>query len=107
IDPSKCYRYVWVCLSFPTRRSSDLIACWFVYRYERQQGAAKRQVSEAHAETEVRFLSEALKQTRLVRGYNMEEFEQTLFSRHMEDRKSTRLNSSHVKRSYAVFFMKK
>ncbi len=60
------------------------IACWFVYRYERQQGATKRQISEAHADSEVRFLSESLKQTRLVRGYNMEEFEQSLFSRHLD-----------------------
>lgn len=59
-------------------------ACWFVYRYERQQGTKKRQVAEAHAETEVRFLAEALKQTRLVRGYNMEDFEQTLFQRHLD-----------------------
>lgn len=60
------------------------IACWVVYRYERQQGANKRRVSEAHAETEIRFLAEALKQTRLVRGYNMEEFELGLFNRHLE-----------------------
>ncbi len=71
------------------------MACWYVYRFERQQGAEKRQISEAHAETEVRFLSEALKQTRLVRGYNMEEFEQTLFNKHLErmtdqDRKGRR-----------------
>jgi ABC-type multidrug transport system fused ATPase/permease subunit len=60
------------------------LACWFVYRYERREGTLKRQVAEAHAETEVRFLSEALKQTRLVRGYGMEEFEQTLFNKHLE-----------------------
>ncbi len=59
-------------------------ACWFVYRYEKLQGAQKRQIAEAHAETEVRFLSESLKQTRLVRGYNMEEFENALFSKHLE-----------------------
>jgi len=60
------------------------IACWFAFRHERQQGIRRRQIAEAHAETEVRFLAESLKQTRLVRGYNMEEFEQTLFSRHLE-----------------------
>ncbi|SFH69450.1 ABC-type multidrug transport system, ATPase and permease component [Planctomicrobium piriforme] len=60
------------------------VACWFVYRYERQQGSKKRQISESHADTEVRFLAEALKQTRLVRGYSMEDFEQTLFNRHLE-----------------------
>ncbi|WP_437226725.1 ATP-binding cassette domain-containing protein [Planctomicrobium sp. SH661] len=59
------------------------VACWFVFRYERKQGLTKRLISESHAETEVRFLAEGLKQTRLVRGYNMEEFEQTLFNRHL------------------------
>lgn len=58
-------------------------ACWFVFRYERKQGITKRQIADAHAETEVRFLAEALKQTRLVRGYNMEEFEQGLFNQHL------------------------
>lgn len=59
------------------------VACWFVFRYERRQGITKRQIAESHADTEVRFLAEGLKQTRLVRGYNMEEFEQTLFNRHL------------------------
>ncbi|HWL09792.1 MAG TPA: ABC transporter ATP-binding protein, partial [Planctomicrobium sp.] len=59
------------------------IACWYVFRFERKQGAQRRQIAESHAETEARFLSEALKQTRLVRGYNMEEFEQSLFNRHL------------------------
>src|SRR5690606_36325036 len=35
-------------------------------------------------------LAEALKQTRLVRGYNMEEFELALFNRHLE-----RMTSEH------------
>jgi len=59
------------------------VACCFVFRYERKQGVIRRQIAESHAETEVRFLAEGLKQTRLVRGYNMEEFEQTLFNRHL------------------------
>jgi len=59
------------------------VACCFVFRYERKQGIIRRQIAESHAETEVRFLAEGLKQTRLVRGYNMEEFEQTLFNRHL------------------------
>lgn len=63
---------------------APVAACWVVYRYERQQGASRRRVAESHAETEVRFLAEALKQTRLVRGYNMEEFELGLFNRHLE-----------------------
>lgn len=66
------------------------IGCWFIFRYERKQGIVRRQIAEAHAETEVRFLAEALKQTRLVRGYNMEEFQLALFNRHLE-----RMTSEH------------
>src|SRR5690606_31198524 len=58
------------------------VACWFVFRYEQKQGINRRRISESYADTEVRFLAEALKQTRLVRGYNMEEFEQSLFNQH-------------------------
>ncbi len=58
-------------------------ACWWVYRYERQRGAARRLLAESHAETEARFLADGLKQTRLVRGYNMEAFEETLFENHL------------------------
>jgi ATP-binding cassette, subfamily B, bacterial len=59
-------------------------ACWWFYRYERSRGAAQRQLAEAHAETELRFVAEELKQTRLVRGYNMEEFERSLFEKHLQ-----------------------
>lgn len=58
-------------------------ACWWVYRYERQRGAAQRLLADSHAETEARFLADGLKQTRLVRGYNMETFEETLFENHL------------------------
>ncbi len=58
-------------------------ACWWVYRYERQRGAAQRLLADSHAETESRFLADGLKQTRLVRGYNMESFEEALFENHL------------------------
>lgn len=58
-------------------------ACWWVYRYERQRGAAQRLLMESYAESEARFLADGLKQTRLVRGYNMEQFEETLFENHL------------------------
>lgn len=59
------------------------LACWAIYRYEQRKAAKEQQLSEAHAETEVRFLAEGLKQTRLVRGYNMEDFEQVIFEKHL------------------------
>lgn len=58
-------------------------ACWLVYRYERERGATQRQLAEAHAETESRFLADGLRQTRLVRGYNIENFEANLFESHL------------------------
>lgn len=60
------------------------VACWWMHQHERHRGAAARQLGEAHAETEVRFLADALRKTRLVRGYLMEEFEQQLFQKHLD-----------------------
>ena len=68
--------------------------CWLVYRFERKKGAAQRQLAEAHAETESRFLADGLRQTRLVRGYNMENFEQSLFESHL-DRLSSKSRSGY------------
>lgn len=60
------------------------LACWWIYRYERHRGIAERQLAESHSETEARFLADGLKQTRLVRGYNMETFEEVLFENHLD-----------------------
>ncbi|MBT5018687.1 MAG: ABC transporter ATP-binding protein [Planctomicrobium sp.] len=59
------------------------IASWWLYRYERSKGAAQRSLAESRAETEARFLADGLKKTRIVRGYNMEEFEGALFENHL------------------------
>jgi len=75
------------------------VACWFVFRYERKQGITKRQIADSHAETEVRFLAEGLKQTRLVRGYNMEEFEQTLFNSHLARMTSSEQTGRRLERT--------
>src|SRR5699024_11332685 len=79
--------------SFPTRRSSDLsyldlISSLRIQPFERkpcvsQVGAGERPVPACHS-------------LLFVRAY-----------RHPGDRKSTRLNSSHVSISYAVFCLKK
>lgn len=58
-------------------------ACWWLSRYERNRGAARRLLAESHAETEARFLADGLKKTRIVRGYNIEAFEGTLFDNHI------------------------
>jgi ABC-type multidrug transport system fused ATPase/permease subunit len=58
--------------------------CWWVWRYERDRMAHQRQLAESRAESELRFLAEGLKNSRLIRGYNMEEFEQKLFAGHLD-----------------------
>src|SRR5699024_12521000 len=45
--------------------------------------------------------------TRLIRRYNSNGLYRCFLIIHYEDRKSTRLNSSHVSISYAVFCLKK
>src|SRR5207302_6370860 len=76
--------------SFPTRRSSDLI----------QQATRGLAVAIFQAVREKCFHAKMVRQ----RAKNV--FQQ-LPNQHDLDRKSTRLNSSHVKISYAVFCLKK
>src|SRR5690606_39975882 len=91
--------------SFPTRRSSDLIengadAIYFgLSRFNARMRAGN--FTEADLPELMAFLHK-----RGAKGYltfNTLVFEDEL----EEDRKSTRLNSSHVKISYAVFCLKK
>src|SRR5438874_7220426 len=69
--------------SFPTRRSSDLF------------GGHRRRVGEQ------------LFAPRAARGHIDGGVEASVRQRARQDRKSTRLNSSHVEISYAVFCLKK
>src|SRR5690606_41886375 len=79
--------------SFPTRRSSDLKTV------ELAQIDVQRQIAEQQAIV----IGEALKHSKIdIVGGEVE-----FFDRITRDRKSTRLNSSHVKISYAVFCLKK
>src|SRR5690606_41289800 len=77
-------------LSFPTRRSSDLDLAFRCY-YPPPHG-------EGHAEQTARQVPEAQEETANLMSGNLGSD---------EDRKSTRLNSSHVKISYAVCCLKK
>src|SRR5690606_42028541 len=77
---------------FPTRRSSDLARC--LPARGRGQDAAHLAPSDEHVVGPLEFRRDAR------RGA------QRLLQRR-RDRKSTRLNSSHVKTSYAVFCLKK
>src|SRR5690625_6496923 len=83
--------------SFPTRRSSDLNEALLAdYMYENLDDTKKK----------LYLLNEQLE------GFRGTVFRQTMFAEfeheiHRLDRKSTRLNSSHVAISYAVFCLKK
>src|SRR5690606_41617162 len=85
-----------VLLSFPTRRSSDLDAL-------RAQLAL-----DHHLRGDARMVGARLPQR--VAALHAAEADQRVHDgvvEAMADRKSTRLNSSHVKTSYAVFCLKK
>src|SRR5690625_5339114 len=77
--------------SFPTRRSSDL-------GHAGEVGGDGRDVVEVHGQRVVDLLPEAEGRRRRRRGDE---------DVGLQDRKSTRLNSSHVAISYAVFCLKK
>src|SRR5207249_12168623 len=90
-----CYRALPVLLSFPTRRSSDLIG--FVVPaaddgdVERIACCLARELKRVHWHPHLFMLGTG---------------RACLLAEH-RDRKSTRLNSSHVSISYAVFCLKK
>src|SRR5690606_41935350 len=82
--------------SFPTRRSSDLVASAFIVRtMERRSSVVSSRLRSA---------------SMVCIGDGLEGFADAGRGERedpLPDRKSTRLNSSHVKISYAVFCLKK
>src|SRR5437868_8362342 len=86
--------------SFPTRRSSDLCPLGHVILYSQEyQGTLVARISVLQAACKE---GQSLKTTISVLVFVC--FADSSFQR---DRKSTRLNSSHVSISYAVFCLKK
>src|SRR5207253_10202966 len=93
--------------SFPTRRSSDLA------HYRRQASRSRELAGTATTPAVKNRLDEVAREyDRLadlvdVASSNILADEgRTVVQRHLRDRKSTRLNSSHVAISYAVFCLK-
>src|SRR5690606_42097569 len=84
--------------SFPTRRSSDLPACPGP-AFEGRQAQARRGVGELRSDEGEPF--------RPAGDDVLDREADADLVVDPEDRKSTRLNSSHVKISYAVFCLKK
>src|SRR5690606_41570781 len=89
--------------SFPTRRSSDLTDIYYSPEKAEVTEPAVAKMITADQITEAEFES-----NNGGKGYarNVERELQAL-QNNRTDRKSTRLNSSHVKISYAVFCLKK
>jgi ABC-type multidrug transport system fused ATPase/permease subunit len=61
-----------------------LAACWWLVHRQRSLGQSARRLAESSAEGELRVLAESLNKTRIVRGYNMETFEQEQFEKHLD-----------------------
>src|SRR5699024_12268357 len=91
-----CHVYLRYLHSFPTRRSSDLIYLFFL-------------VSFVLGTILVTVLSSLASYFSFVRYYEADPQNPAygIFNLILRDRKSTRLNSSHVSISYAVFCLKK
>ena len=60
-----------------------LIAVWWFVDFERRQGDARREQSDLNAASALRLLSAGLGQSRLIRGYAMEAFEQERFQKNL------------------------
>src|SRR5690606_41283493 len=92
--------------SFPTRRSSDLIAAAFISRFMLFEGTFQH-YHGLDADRARKYLEFAVEAAEFAMSgpYSFDSDFKSLFA--SEDRKSTRLNSSHVKISYAVFCLKK
>src|SRR5436309_11596292 len=91
---------------FPTRRSSDL---WKGSEEEFRRKRQKYLLYGEHAVTKA-TLPNPLKVAPAIEGKPAAAIQsrpETPFANSAPDRKSTRLNSSHVKISYAVFCLKK
>src|SRR5690606_42025752 len=86
--------------SFPTRRSSDLQRLWLSRRARWSDGLGRRRGCRGDPSTS--FATDRALRRALATG----DADRTPGWRE-QDRKSTRLNSSHVKISYAVFCLKK
>src|SRR5690606_41886968 len=87
--------------SFPTRRSSDLINAVFIF------GFTLTKFANDYFSSEDRLRSIESKQIESELNFLKAQINPHFLFNTLKDRKSTRLNSSHVKISYAVFCLKK
>src|SRR5207245_11739230 len=98
-----CSGYLRVLPSFPTRRSSDLEALDHVVRDHRARQILEEEAGLPFVHVD-RYPAELAGLERFDHRLGVD---QTAAARIDQDRKSTRLNSSHGSISYAVFCLKK
>lgn len=60
------------------------LACWLAVQWQAHRTDEARRLADADAARELRLLAESLDRTRLVRGFNMETFEQEQFGKSLE-----------------------
>lgn len=60
-----------------------LIGCWYLIRREKRHARGEERLNSDRANQELHFLAEGIECSRLIRGYQMEEFEQERFHRHL------------------------
>src|SRR5690606_40598141 len=99
-----CHPHPPVLHSFPTRRSSDLFRPAFERRQSHQ--AAGDDDRTGNDQPDDRAVAPVFRSLRLPVGGEPDRISDER-QQEQKDRKSTRLNSSHVKISYAVFCLKK
>src|SRR5690606_41801734 len=92
--------------SFPTRRSSDLVGGFDVLCLQHEFGIFGGKCGAHILDTLNRCTIPVITTLHTVLE-NPTHDERRVMSEIVQDRKSTRLNSSHVKSSYAVFCLKK
>src|SRR5207302_4058741 len=102
--PLHCYLPLRTPHSFPTRRSSDLNDRHDRHRHSASGTFWNRPTSSDVGDSTAELLYQRVGES-LSRWESVEHQFAMIFGR--LDRKSTRLNSSHVKISYAVFCLKK
>lgn len=61
-----------------------LIGCWYLIRRENRHSGRNERLNADRARQELDLLAEAIRCCRLIRGYQMEEFERVRFNRHLE-----------------------
>src|SRR5690606_41933352 len=95
--------YLYILIFFPTRRSSDL---WLRERPSKERGPDQRLSDEGDVAVSATDDHDVVELVERLVGVSAREIGRPRAGLHL-DRKSTRLNSSHVKISYAVFCLKK